>query len=141
MTSKQKISAQMKKIHSKDTKPEIMLRHALWQEGIRYRKNYIGLPGKPDIAILSSKIAIFVDGEFWHGYDLKNEEKRLHHNKKYWIKKIKNNMKRDKKINQELMDIGWHVIRYPAKYVMRYTDECTTEVIQEIAILKQEHTN
>lgn len=137
MTSKRKISAQMRKIHSKDTKPELTLRRALWQEGIRYRKNYADLPGKPDIAILSSRIAIFVDGEFWHGYNLSDEEKRLHHNKQYWINKIKNNMKRDKKVNQRLKAMGWTVIRYPAKYVMNHTDECTTEIIQEIAYLNQ----
>ena len=127
----------MRKIHSKDTKPELTLRRALWQEGIRYRKNYADLPGKPDIAILSSRIAIFVDGEFWHGYNLSDEEKRLHHNKQYWINKIKNNMKRDKKVNQRLKAMGWTVIRYPAKHVMNHTDECTTEIIQEIAYLNQ----
>ena len=127
----------MRKIHSKDTKPELTLRRALWQEGIRYRKNYADLPGKPDIAILSSRIAIFADGEFWHGYNLSDGEKRLHHNKQYWINKIKNNMKRDKKVNQRLKAMGWTVIRYPAKYVMNHTDECTTEIIQEIAYLNQ----
>ena len=137
MTSKQKISAQMKTIHSKDTKPELTLRKALWHEGIRYRKNYTKLPGKPDIAILSSRLAIFIDGEFWHGYDLKNQEKRLHRNRKYWITKIKNNMKRDKKVNNMLKAMGWTVIRYPSKYVMHHTEECTTEIIQEIAYLKQ----
>lgn len=137
MTSPEKISAQMKKIHSKDTKPELKLRKSLWREDIRYRKNYSKLPGKPDIAILSSKIAIFVDGEFWHGYDLKEEKKRLHHNREYWIKKIENNVKRDKKVNQELKRMGWHVIRYPAKYVLYHVDECTTEVVQEIAYLKK----
>lgn len=137
MTSKEKISAQMKKIHSKDTKPELKLRKALWKEGIRYRKNYVDLPGKPDIAILSSKIAIFVDGEFWHGYDFENNKKRLHHNKKYWVNKIKSNIARDNKINQKLSDMGWKVLRYPSKYVMYHVDECTTEIIQEIAYLRK----
>ena len=68
----------MKKIHSTDTKAEIALRKALWANGIRYRKNYAKLPGKPDIAIVKNKIAIFVDGEFWHGY---NWEEKKRYNK------------------------------------------------------------
>ena len=56
----------MSHIRSKDTKPEVLLRKALWKRGIRYRKNYAALPGKPDIALTRYKIAIFVDGDFWH---------------------------------------------------------------------------
>lgn len=54
----------MSHIRSKDTKPEVLLRKALWKRGIRYRKNYAALPGKPDIALTRYKIAIFVDGDF-----------------------------------------------------------------------------
>ncbi|MFR0612634.1 very short patch repair endonuclease [Limosilactobacillus balticus] len=136
MTSPTRISNQMKKIHSKDTKPELILRKALWKEGIRYRKNYNGLIGKPDIAITSSKIAIFVDGEFWHGYNFADNKKRLHHNKEKWIKKIEKNMARDKKVNRILAKQGWKVMRYPSKYVINHTEECVTEIIQEIAYLK-----
>ena len=56
----------MQRIRSTDTKPEVMLRKALWHHGIRYRKNYKGLPGTPDIAITKYRIAVFVDGGFWH---------------------------------------------------------------------------
>lgn len=136
MTSPIRISNQMKKVHSKDTKPELILRKALWKEGIRYRKNYNGLIGKPDIAITSSKIAIFVDGEFWHGYNFADNKKRLHHNKEKWIKKIEKNMARDKKVNRILAKQGWKVMRYPSKYVINHTEECVTEIIQEIAYLK-----
>lgn len=136
MTNPQRISSQMRKVRSKDTKPELILRKALWHEGIRYRKNYKELVGKPDIAIISSKIAIFVDGEFWHGYDFENQKKRLHHNRDKWIKKIKKNMARDKKDNAMLTEQGWKVMRFPSKYVTNHTDECVTEIIQEIAYLK-----
>lgn len=136
MTSKKRISDQMKKIHSKDTKPELILRKALWHEGIRYRKNYKKLPGSPDIVILPPHIAIFVDGEFWHGYNLETQKKRLHHNKEKWIRKITQNMKRDQRNNNDLKNMGWTVLRYPSNYVVRHTDECVTEIIQEIAYLK-----
>ena len=59
----------MKRIKSKATTPEIMLSKLLWRDGFRYRKNYSKLPGKPDIVISKFKIAIFIDGEFWHGYN------------------------------------------------------------------------
>lgn len=59
----------MSKIRSADTKIEIRVRHRLYHNGIRYRKNYTELPGKPDIAITKYKIGIFVDGCFWHGHD------------------------------------------------------------------------
>ncbi|WP_449397638.1 hypothetical protein [Chryseobacterium wanjuense] len=65
----------MSKIKGKDTQPEIMFRNALYSLGIRYRINVAKLPGKPDIAIKKYKLAIFIDGDFWHGY--KWEEKRL----------------------------------------------------------------
>lgn len=136
MTSKKRISDQMKKIHSKDTKPDLILRKALWHEGIRYRKNYKKLPGSPDIVILNPHIAIFVDGEFWHGYNLETQKKRLHHNKEKWIRKITQNMKRDQRNNNDLKNMGWTVLRYPSNYVVRHTDECVTEIIQKIAYLK-----
>lgn len=135
MTSPARISQQMKKIHSKDTKPELILRKALWAEGIRYRKNYKQLSGTPDIVIVKNKIAIFIDGEFWHGYDFENQKKRLHHNKEKWISKINKNMKRDKKDNEQLKKMGWKVIRYPSKYVINHTEECVTEIMQEIVYL------
>lgn len=59
----------MQAIKSKDTHIELALRNALWHKGIRYRKNYKGLPGKPDIAITKYRIAVFCDSDFWHGYD------------------------------------------------------------------------
>ena len=67
----------MKKIKSKDTEPEVRLAKELWKRGIRYRKNYSLLPGKPDIAITKYKIAVFVDGEFWHGYNWEEKKEKL----------------------------------------------------------------
>lgn len=71
------------------SKTEDLLAHALWKEGIRYRRNYKALPGKPDIAITKYKIAIFVDGEFWHGFNWKEKKKRIKNNRDYWIPKIR----------------------------------------------------
>ena len=105
-------SIHMKKITGKDTKPEIIFRKALWGRGIRYRKNYPKIPGKPDVAIVKYKIAIFIDGTFWHGYNWKEKKRKIHSNKEYWIKKIEGNMARDKRINTQLNEMGWTVLRF-----------------------------
>lgn len=132
MTSKENISRQMKKIRSKDTKPELILRSSLWKHGVRYRKNFSSLPGKPDIAITKYKIAVFVDGEFWHGYDFEEQKKRLHHNREKWIAKITRNMARDVEVNQQLTEMGWKVLRFPSKEVIKETEKVTSVILEAI---------
>ena len=123
----------MKKIRGKDTEPEITLARELWRRGIRYRKNYRLLPGKPDIAITKYRIAVFVDGEFWHGYAWESKKERIKANKDYWIKKIERNIERDKEINIKLEQSGWIVLRFWAFEVRTNLDECVRAVEQAIA--------
>lgn len=80
----------MQHIKSKDTKIEVILRKALWKKGYRYRKNYDGLPGHPDIVLKKYKIVIFCDGEFFHGKDREVLKPRLEksNNSEFWINKI-----------------------------------------------------
>ena len=87
----------MKNIRGTDTKIEIILRKALWAKGYRYRKNYSKLPGKPDIVLTKYKIAIFCDGEFFHGKDWEVLKPRLEksNNSEFWISKISRNRERD----------------------------------------------
>ena len=97
----------MSKIRSKNTFPEVKLRKVLWSKGIRYRLHYGRF--KIDLALLSRKIGIFVDGCFWHGC---KEHCRLpNSNKHYWLPKIKKNMARDKTVNRELKKDGWLIMR------------------------------
>lgn len=102
----------MQSIHSKDTKIEVILRNALWHEGIRYRKNYTKIPGKPDIAITKYKIAVFCDSEFFHGKDWDQLKPRLEksNNSDFWIKKISRNRERDVEVDRELRSLGWIVL-------------------------------
>ena len=102
----------MSNIHSKDTKPELLLRKALWHRGLRYRKNYKRLPGSPDIALTRYRIAVFVDGDFWHanGHQEHPGEQVASH-KEYWQKKLARNVARDKAVNDELTEMGWLVLR------------------------------
>ena len=122
----------MKNIKSKDTKIEIILRKALWEKGYRYRKNYEKLPGKPDIVISKHKIAIFCDGEFFHGKDWNKQKLKLKSAKssEYWIKKIANNIERDIKIDKELSYLGWTIIRFWGKDILKNTQECI-KIIEE----------
>ncbi len=122
----------MKSIKSKDTKIEVILRKALWEKGLRYRKNYKSLPGNPDIVILKYKIAIFCDGEFFHGKDWEVLKPRLERGKNsdFWISKISRNRERDDEINKKLLFMGWTVIRFWGDDIKNNTDECI-RVIQE----------
>ena len=77
----------MANVSLKGGKAETELAHALWHVGIRYRKNYKAVPGSPDITITKYKVAVFVDGEFWHGKDWEERKQRLKRNREYWIEK------------------------------------------------------
>lgn len=120
----------MQHIRSKDTKIELMLRKALWQRGYRYRKNYKTIPGKPDIALTKYKIAIFCDGEFFHGKDWEILERKLKksNNSEKWIKKISNNLQRDENINKRLQFLGWTVIRFWGDEIRNNIDECIKRI-------------
>ena len=122
----------MKNIHGKDTKIEVILRKALWSKGYRYRKNYKKLPGSPDIALTKYKIAIFCDGEFFHGKDWDTLKKRLEksNNSEFWINKISRNIERDDEINKKLDFEGWTVIRFWGEDIKKHTDECV-KVVEE----------
>ena len=109
--TKEQRKRNMQNIKSKDTEIEVLLRKALWKKGYRFRKNYSKLPGKPDIAFTKYKIAIFCDGEFFHGKDWEVLKPKLEkcNNSEYWINKIDRNRKRDHEIDQELLFLGWTV--------------------------------
>lgn len=105
---KEKRSAVMAKIRSKDTKPELIVRRYLYHRGYRYRKNVKGLPGTPDIVLKKYGVVIFVHGCFWHGHEVDKHIPVAHH--EYWEKKIAKNKERDLKNKQKLMRMGWTVI-------------------------------
>lgn len=120
------IHKNMSSIHSKDTSIEIALRKALWHRGIRYRKNFKGLPGTPDIAITKYRIAIFCDSEFFHGKDWEKLQLRLSNgsNSTYWIKKITRNRERDDEVNKALRFREWTVLRFWGKDISKHLDDC-----------------
>ena len=123
----------MQAIRSTDTSIEIALRTALWHRGVRYRKNYKQLPGKPDIAITKYRIVVFCDSDYWHGYDWDNRHQRIKSNRDYWIPKIERNMARDKEITAQLQAMGWIVLRFWEWQIKKRLNECVDVVIKTIA--------
>ena len=130
--TKEQRKRNMQNIRSKDTKIEMILRKALWSSGIRYRKNYSEIPGKPDIAITKYKIAIFCDSEFFHGKDWEQLKSRLRKgdNGEFWVNKIGKNREHDEQVNKKLAFMGWTVIRFWGDDIKRNTDGCI-KVIEE----------
>ena len=124
----------MSRIRAKDTSIELLLRHALWARGLRYRKYVKDLPGKPDIVFTKHKIAVFCDGEFFHGKDWDNLKETLQkgNNPDFWISKIARNMERDRKNDTDLAAMGWTVIRFWGKTIKRETEECIARIEEEI---------
>lgn len=122
----------MSRIRGKDTSIELTLRKALWKKGYRYRKNYKALPGTPDIAITKYRVAVFCDGEFFHGKDWEVQKPKVQKGKNadYWTSKIEHNMERDKEKDQELIIRGWTVIHFWGKEILDDTDTCI-RVIEE----------
>ena len=98
----------MSHIHSRDTKPELLVRRWLWSHGYRYRLNVKGIPGKPDIVMRPYHTAIFVNGCFWHGHE--GCCKIPQSNTEFWVNKIRRNQERDKQNYHILQENGWHVI-------------------------------
>lgn len=106
--TKEQRSFNMSRIRSKDTAPELKLRSALHARGLRFRKHVSGLPGKPDIAFPGIRVAVFVDGDFWHGYRFHELRLRL---SPYWEMRIQRNIERDVLHRALLRSEGWSVIR------------------------------
>lgn len=128
----------MQHIKASDTKIEVLLRKALWKKGYRYRKNYKELPGKPDIILKKYKIAIFCDGEFFHGKDWEVLKPKLEksNNSDFWISKISRNRERDDEVNKRLLFLGWTVIRFWGKDIKKKPDECVHVIEETIFDLK-----
>lgn len=126
-------SALMSKIRGKDTKPEIKLRKVLWGLGIRYRKNHPKLPGKPDIVSKKYKLVIFVDGEFWHGYNWAEQKEKIKTNRDYWIPKIERNMQRDRENNLALEAMGYKVFRFWGNEIKNNLGRCIKEILDYIS--------
>ena len=123
------ISKRMSHVKTKRNSAEFMIAKSLWHRGYRYRLNYKALPGSPDIALAKYRIAIFIDGEFWHGKDFEQRKTKLKNNKVYWIEKIQENIDRDLKNDKLLRQMDWYPIHFWSNDVIKYCNQCVEEVI------------
>lgn len=119
----------MQAVKNKDSKIELLLRNELWKRGLRYRKNVKSVFGHPDIAFIGKRVAVFVDSEFWHGFDWENRKNDFKSHQDFWIQKIERNIQRDKEVNEKLRSDGWTVIRFWGKDIKNNVQGCA-EVIE-----------
>lgn len=121
----------MSRNRGKDTRPEVRFRKALYHAGLRYRKNYKKLPGTPDIALTRQKIAIFVDGDFWHAREHREHPgEQIVSNKEYWVRHLSRNVERDCEIDDALTEQGWLVLRFWESDLKHDLDACVDIVLE-----------
>lgn len=127
----------MQAVKSKGTKIESILGKLLWNQGFRYRKNDKTVFGKPDFVFKTKKIAIFCDGEFWHGKDWEIRKYELKSNQEFWHSKIERNIARDIEVNEELQKQGWIVIRFWESEIQKDSESCICKIKNIMAEKKQ----
>ena len=128
--SQEERSRIMGRIKSRDTKPELALRRALWAIGVRgWRCHRRDLPGRPDVAFGPAKLAVFVDGAFWHGHPSKYKAGQ---SGEFWDRKIAENAARDRRANAELAALGWTVIRLWDFEVLKDPLEAASRVKEDL---------
>jgi len=118
----------MSRIRGKNTGPEIKLRKLLWTQGVRGYRIHYKLPGKPDIIFTKKKIAIFIDGCFWHKCPVCFQEPETR--KEFWMKKIGSNVNRDLKNTLQLQDEGWTVLRFWEHEIRKTPDNVVEKILQ-----------
>lgn len=114
---------------SKGTKPELAFAKVLWGAGIRYRKNDKSVFGKPDFVIKGRKIAIFCDGEFWHGRNWEIRKNDHKSNCEFWYSKIERNIERDREVNAELERCGWKIFRFWDTEIIHEPEKCLNRIL------------
>ncbi len=131
--TKEQISYNMSRVKSKDSVIEMLLRRELWRRGLIYRLHCTDIEGKPDIVFRGKKVAVFVDSEFWHGYNFAEKKKEFKTNRDFWISKIERNMERDKEVNEILRRDGWIVLRFWGNEIKNNLSKCADIVEETLA--------
>lgn len=132
----------MSAVKSKNTKPELLLRQALWAKGMRYRVNVGKLPGKPDIVFSKVKLAVFCDGDFWHGHNwairgMASLDEELEQYSSFWKEKILSNVQRDEMNTARLRENGWVIIRIWESEIKADPQKCADLVIDQYRAASQ----
>lgn len=127
----------MRAVKSKGSKIETMLQKELWHRGLHYRKNAKNVYGKPDIAFIGKKVAVFCDSEFFHGFDWENKQNEIKSNRDFWLPKIEKNIERDIEVTNKLKSEGWTVIRFWGKDIKNNLKECA-DIIESALVAKND---
>ena len=134
-----KASASMRRVRGRDTSLELALRRALWKRGLRYRLHVASLPGTPDIVFPTERIAVFCDGDFWHGRDWPSRRDKLARgsNPDYWIPKIKANRRRDRRVDRLLAALQWRGVRVWESEMRREPERVANRIARVLARARQ----
>ncbi|QOR74099.1 very short patch repair endonuclease [Cruoricaptor ignavus] len=119
------------------TKIEVLLGKAMWAQGLRYRKNNRKIIGTPDFTFAKYKVAVFADGDFWHGKDWEKRRNKVGANAGFWYDKIERNIERDYKVTKQLCENGWTVLRFWETEIRQDADECARKVKAAIDLAKE----
>lgn len=129
--SSEKRSRLMSRVRQYDTAPEMLLRRALWSAGLRYRlRPSPKLPGSPDLVFTKAKIAVFVDGCFWHGCPIHGTQPKS--NVEFWRRKIARNQERDGQVDNKLTLLGWRVARMWQHEIEKDVTICVDRILSLI---------
>lgn len=120
----------MSRIRGRDTRAEIVLRRSLWANGLRGYRTHARLPGTPDIVWHAVRLAVFVDGCFWHSCP-RCEIPVPSANRSYWSSKLRRNQLRDREVDRQLHLLGWRVLRLWEHEIERRPDRCVARVLRK----------
>jgi DNA mismatch endonuclease (patch repair protein) len=132
MKTREQISYNMSRVRSSGSDIEVRLGKALWTAGIRYRKQYGRIPGKPDFVVVRAKVAVFCDSSFWHGRGWPESARQLRSNREFWVPKIERNVARDRQVGRMLKRMGWRVMRFWDDSIMRDAAGCASRVVAAV---------
>jgi DNA mismatch endonuclease, patch repair protein len=121
----------MSRIRGRNTRPEIVLRTALWSLGLRYRLHF-PIPGKPDVAFPRQRVAVFVDGCFWHGCPEHSVKPKT--NSAFWTDKLRKNVARDRRNELELAELGWTFVRFWEHELDQSPEDCAASVLARLEV-------
>jgi len=124
----------MSKVKNKNTTLEVKFRKILWSRGLRYRLGRKIL-GKPDLVFVSAKVAVFIDGCFWHACPIHGQKPKT--NTGFWSEKLAKNILRDQTVNIGLADLGWTVIRFWEHQLKDDVELCINELVRTLKDRKQ----
>jgi DNA mismatch endonuclease (patch repair protein) len=131
----------MARVRGSGSKIERALGSAMWSAGIRYRKQYRKVPGRPDFAVPSAKLAIFCDSAFWHGKGWPEASNAIHTNREFWLPKIERNILRDSEVNKLLAQLGWTVLRFWENDILKRPETCLETVLNFLSKANESRNN